>query len=135
MKPKIIVGVTIIVAALAYLIIGGFKDNAVYYLTIPELHAKTKLPVGEGLRVTGYVVPQSIDWDANKIELRFAMAEAGDTLNVFYKGIMPDQLAEAQQVVAEGQLDSTHVLVASKLLLKCPSKYEVKDQGTANRGY
>jgi cytochrome c-type biogenesis protein CcmE len=135
MKPKIVIGVLIIVVALGYLIIGGFKENAVYYLTIPEVHAKTSLQAGEGLRVSGYVVPQSIDWNADKIDLHFAMTESGDTLNVYYKGIMPDQLAEAQQVVAEGHLDSSGVLVASKLLLKCPSKYEVKNQGNYNRGY
>ncbi len=133
MKPKIIIGVLIIVAALAYLIIGGVKETAIYYLTIPELFAKSELPIGEGVRVSGYVIPESIEWSSEKIQLRFAMAEEGDTLRVLYNGIMPDQLAEAQQVVAEGIIDSTGVLVANKLLLKCPSKYDVSDQDRYDR--
>jgi len=135
MKPKIIIGVTIIVGALIYLIACGFKSNAVYYLTVPELYAKEHIPVGEGLRISGTVVPETIDWNSQNIQLNFAMAEGPDTLRVKYDGIMPDQLADAQQVVAEGKLDSTGVLHATKLLLKCPSKYEAKGQGTNNRGY
>ena len=134
MKPKIIVGTVLIIAALVYLIIGGFKETAIYYLTVPELYAKQPLPVGEGLRVSGYVVPETIDWNADEIKLTFAMAEGQDTLYVQYNGIMPDQLADAQQVVAEGKLDSSGVLLANKILLKCPSKYEVEGQ-SGNRGY
>jgi cytochrome c-type biogenesis protein CcmE len=126
MKPKMVIGVVIIIAALVYLFIGGFKDNAIYYLTIPELHAKGLGNSGEGLRVSGYVVPHTIQWDAQKVELRFVMTEQKDTLNVFYHGVMPDQLAAAQQVLVEGKLGTDGTLLASKILLKCPSKYEAK---------
>ena len=135
MKPKIVIGVVLIVTAIAYLIIGGLRDTSVYYMTIPELYAKTNIAPGEGLRITGYVIPSTIKWDAEKIELRFAMTENSDTLRVFYKGIMPDQLADAQQVVVEGALDQSRTMVANKILLKCPSKYEVKGQEPYNRGY
>ena len=43
--------------------------------------------------------------------------------------------ADAQQVVAEGHLDSSGVFYASKLLLKCPSKYETGESNPQNRGY
>ena len=42
MKPKIVIGVLVIVAALVYLVIGGFKDTAVYYMTVKELYAETE---------------------------------------------------------------------------------------------
>lgn len=125
MKPKIIIGIIIIVAALSWLILGGFTSSAVYYLSIPELLAQD-IDAGEGIRVTGYVAPESIDWDAEKIELRFKLYEQADSLDVFYAGIMPDQMRDAQQVVAEGHLDENGQFVATKLLLKCPSKYETE---------
>jgi len=124
MKPKILIGVIIIVAALGYIIIGGIKETAVYYLTVSEFRADQDLQAGDGVRLSGYVVPESIQWNPEKIELNFALYEEADTINVYYKGVMPDQLADAQMVVTEGQLTESGSLVANKILLKCPSKYE-----------
>ena len=128
MKPKIIIGMGIIIAALVFLIIGGFKETAVYYLTIPEVHAQESKYMGQGVRVSGYVIPESIDWDPGKIELAFTMQESGDSMRVFYKNVMPDQLAEAQQVIVEGKLDPQGTLQAERIMLKCPSKYEAKKE-------
>jgi cytochrome c-type biogenesis protein CcmE len=135
MKPKIVIGVLVIVAALVYLVVGGFKDTAVYYMTVKELYAEETMPLGEGVRISGYAVPESIDWNSEEIKLTFSLAEENDTLQVIYNGIMPDQLADAQQVVVEGTLENSGILTANKILLKCPSKYEVKENETYDRGY
>ena len=127
MKPKIIIGVVIIVGALIYLLASGFQDNASFYLTVSELQAKTDLTPNDGVRIQGYVNPASIEWNPEKIELYFNMNYEGDTVRVFYKGIKPDQLADAQQVVCEGHIDENGGFNANKIMLKCPSKYEVED--------
>jgi cytochrome c-type biogenesis protein CcmE len=126
LKPKIIIGTIVIIGALGYLNFSGFKDSSVYYMTVTELNQKKASLLGEGLRISGYVIPSSIDWDAERIQVRFTMFEGRDSLKVIYKGIKPDQLADAQQVLAEGKLNSQGEFQASKLLLKCPSKYESK---------
>lgn len=126
MKPKIVIGITIIVAALAFLIISGVRDSSVYYMTVSEINAKKSNLQDEGVRVSGYVIPASILWDAENIQVRFTMIEGNDSLQVFYKGVKPDQLADAQQVLAEGKLTTDGSFHAYKLLLKCPSKYEAK---------
>jgi len=128
MKPKIVIGVLVIVAALVYLIAGSFGDNTLYYMTVKEMRAKGKIAPNEGLRVNGYVVPATIKWDPEKIELRFTIAEGPDSVRVYYKGVAPDQLADAQQAVVEGKLGVDGEIKATKILLKCPSKYEVKDE-------
>ncbi len=133
MKPKIIIGVVIIIGALVYLVVSGFQDNASFYLTVSELQAKTDITPEDGLRIQGYVDPESILWDAEKIELYFNMNYEGDTIRVFYKGIKPDQLADAQQVVCEGHLTEDGGFTASKIMLKCPSKYEVDDSEQSDR--
>ena len=127
MKPKIVIGVVIIVGALIYLVASGFQDNASFYLTVAELQAKTDLTPEDGVRIQGYVDPASIAWDPEKIELYFSMNYEGDTVRVFYKGIKPDQLADAQQVVCEGHITENGGFTANKIMLKCPSKYEVED--------
>ncbi|MBN1482915.1 cytochrome c maturation protein CcmE [candidate division KSB1 bacterium] len=125
MKPKIIIGVVIIIAALGFLIFSGFKDNASYYLTVSELYAKEDITHADGIRIHGYVDPATIEWDSQAIEVYFKLYDQGDTLQVYYQGVKPDQLADAQQVVAEGYLRPDGVFQANRILLKCPSKYEV----------
>jgi len=126
MKPKILIGVGIIVVVLIFLIYSGMKDTSLYYLTVSELYAQEDEIASKGVRVSGDVVPGSIDWNPSAVELRFAMYEGGDTLQVFHKGLMPDQLAEAQQVVVEGHLGDAGLFQATTLLTKCPSKYETE---------
>ncbi len=127
MKPKIIIGMVIIVGALVVLIMTGFNDSAVYYLTVSELKARQH-DSQQGLRVSGTIDPFSINWDAENIELYFNLVENTDTLHIYYNGLIPNQLREAQHVVAEGHLRQDGVFEANKLLLKCPSKYKVKDE-------
>lgn len=134
MKPKILIGVVVIVAAISFLIFSGFKDNASYYLTVAELQAKEDLTPEDGVRIHGYVDPATILWDADAIELYFEMHDEGDTVIIYYKGVKPDQLADAQQVLAEGHLRADGVFEANKIMLKCPSKYEV-DPAAGQTGY
>jgi cytochrome c-type biogenesis protein CcmE len=129
MKPKIVVGVLIIVAALSYLIASSLKENASYYLTVSELSARSDITPQTGVRVHGIVDTGSIQWDAESIVLEFDLLDEFNTLHVIYHGIQPDQLAEAQQVVLEGRRQADGVFQAEKIMLKCPSKYETKGDG------
>ncbi len=133
MKPKIVIGVTVIIAALLYLIFASFKDNTLYYMTVRELYSQDVLPVNKGLRINGTVVPSSINWNAQKIELAFILSEGKDSLAVVYKGPAPDQLANGQPAVVEGKLDGDGVFHATKITLKCPSKYEAKAKDGASK--
>ena len=128
MKPKIIIGVVIIIVAIVFLIFSGLKETAVYYLTISEIKMKKDLPPGRALRVSGEVLPETVEWNAEKIQLRFTLVEGNDSLHVEYHGTLPDQIGDAQQVVAEGALNDGGVFVAKKILLKCPSKYEAGEE-------
>jgi cytochrome c-type biogenesis protein CcmE len=136
MKPKIVIGVLVIIAALIYLMVTGFQESSVYYLTVSEVKEKAQEMQGEGLRVSGYVDPASIKWDPARIEVHFTLIEGPDSLRVYYKGVIPDQLADAQGVLAEGKLTTDGRFDATKLMLKCPSKYEARleeDQTARNR--
>ncbi|MDZ7725745.1 MAG: cytochrome c maturation protein CcmE [candidate division KSB1 bacterium] len=124
MNLKIFIGLIIIIGAASFLIFSGVRDTFVYYTTISELKAKD-MPDERGIRVSGTIDPSSIRWQPDSLELYFKLTENDDTLEVYYHGAIPDQLSTAQVVVAEGRLNG-HNFKASKLLLKCPSKYEQK---------
>ncbi len=126
MNRKIIIGVMVILLALVYLIVGGVRDSAVYYVTVSELYENGQPTDNRGYRVTGRVVPESIHWNPDSLTLLFTLHQGGDSLKVIYHDMMPDQLADAQQAVVEGRWDGNQSFIAQKILLKCPSKYEIK---------
>ncbi len=116
----------VILLALVYLIVGGVRDSAVYYVTVSELYENGQPTDNRGYRVTGRVVPESIHWNPDSLTLLFTLHQGGDSLKVIYHDMMPDQLADAQQAVVEGRWDGNQSFIAQKILLKCPSKYEIK---------
>ncbi|MDZ7315107.1 MAG: cytochrome c maturation protein CcmE [candidate division KSB1 bacterium] len=127
MKLKVVVGVALIVGALIFLIVDGLRSSTAYYLTVSELVARGEPNSGRTLRVHGFADPRSIHYDRLGRQLTFRLFTDQDTLNVIYHGVKPDQLAEAQEVVLEGKLVDGSFR-ASKIMLKCPSKYEAKRQ-------
>ncbi len=125
---RFIVGATIIVAAVAYLVYTGIRETSVYYLTIEELLSQRQAVAGEGLRVAGRVGANSVVWNAATLDLKFRLAnfEDSDGVNVAYNGILPDMFAEGRDVIVEGTYDRDGSFHARTLLTACPSKYEAE---------
>ncbi|MGB7292301.1 MAG: cytochrome c maturation protein CcmE [Thermodesulfobacteriota bacterium] len=125
-KTKFIVAITVIAVAIAYLVYGGVNDTMIYYLTVQELKDKVPSVYKQKVRVSGKVVPGSI---RNEIDgsLEFTIADGEETLDVKYKGIVPDIFKDDVEAVVEGLYTPDNVFVASLLLAKCPTKYESTD--------
>jgi cytochrome c-type biogenesis protein CcmE len=56
--------------------------------------------------------------------LRFEITDERESLSVEYKGVRPDLLVEGTRTVVEGRYTPGGIFQATKVLLKCPSKYE-----------
>lgn len=125
-KTKFIVAITVIAVAIAYLVYGGVNDTMIYYLTVQELKDKAPSVYKQKVRVSGKVVPGSI---RNEIDgsLEFKIADGEETMDVKYKGIVPDIFKDGVEAVVEGLYTPDNVFVASLLLAKCPTKYESTD--------
>lgn len=124
-SARVIAAALVVVVAIGYLIYTGFQSTSVYYLTVSELKAKAAAPVGGGLndvRVAGIVQENSIQRSAGDPTVKFTVADAGGTLPVIYKGLVPDIFGPGIQVVVEGRYVNG-ILQASTLLAKCPSKF------------
>jgi cytochrome c-type biogenesis protein CcmE len=117
-------GGLVIVLVIVYLIASSARGTAVYALTIHELKARGSAGYGQGVRVGGTVDGSSIAWDAERQVLMFNIADDEESLAVVYQGSRPDMFRDGAQALVEGKYQETGVFVASKLLLKCPSKYE-----------
>ena len=65
------------------------------------------------------------DWSVDKAgSLVLRLSDGNTTLNVTYRGVPPQGLTKGQKIVAIGVLHPPDGLDATRLLVKCPSKYE-----------
>lgn len=109
---------------LGYLIYVLLGSSVAYYSTVAEMRDQGASIVGQHIRVSGVVSPGSVDFDAGNVTLSFTIADDEASLPVVYRGVAPDAFKPETQVVVEGKLDSSGVFQATKLMTKCPSKYE-----------
>ncbi|MDD1675106.1 MAG: cytochrome c maturation protein CcmE [Methanomicrobiales archaeon] len=52
------------------------------------------------------------------------ITDGNSSMEVYYTGVPPQSLQKGQKIVAIGLLDSDHSMNATRILTKCPSKYE-----------
>ena len=146
---KFVLGGILILGAVVFLIWSSTASTQEYFLTVDELNAKGTSVVDKNLRVSGAVIGDSIQYDANTLTLSFDVAhipadnaaletEGGlaDALHtavmdpsrarmkVVYVGPNPDLLRNEAQAIMTGHIGQDGVFYAEELLLKCPTKYE-----------
>ena len=133
MRAKFIIGGIIVAAAVVYLIASSISSSAQYYLTVKELRDKEQTMAGRNVRVSGFVVGDSITYNPQASNLSFDIVDSHDelsstvkvkTLKIVYTGPKPDLLQHEAQAVAEGKLNPDGTFAANNLLLKCPTRYE-----------
>lgn len=131
-KTQILVGLSIIVGAVLFLLISSFSQTSVYYYTVDELESINLRP-DQRIRVSGKLVKNSISYDPSGPELKFVIQsqDGNFRLNVVYHDVMPDNFMRSEEVVATGFLRGS-LFEAEQLLIKCPSKYEPETQTTNN---
>lgn len=146
---KFVIGGMLILGAVVFLIWSATASTSEYFLTIDELNAKGSSIVDKNLRVSGAVIGDTIQYDAETLTLTFEVAHvSGDNseletegglaealhqavldpsrsrMTVVYVGPMPDLLRHEAQAIVTGHLGEDGIFHADELLLKCPTKYE-----------
>ncbi len=116
-----ILGVVLLLA-FAGLTLASFKDTLTPY--VPYEKARS---LNRTVQVAGALAEGSAAYDDLSQSLLFTLeeAETGETLRIRYKGVKPANFEEAISIVAIGRYEKGEdTLVAEKLLVKCPSKYQ-----------
>jgi cytochrome c-type biogenesis protein CcmE len=132
MKPKYLLGLSLIGAAAIFLVVTGFMGNASYVLTISDLRNRSDKGVDVSARITGAVIFESVLYDIrnNQPHLEFDVVDTEDQigkqtpLRIVYEGPKPDLLQPHAQAIVEGHLGADGKFYADNLLLKCPTRYE-----------
>ncbi len=124
-KKKFLIGGGIIFLAIGYLAFVGFQSSATYYYEVSELLAQGTLVYDENVRVNGQVAPGSVEQEAQGRIIKFTITdiEGGESLPVVYQGVVPDTFKVGNDVVVEGQYNSSGTFQAHTLMPKCPSRY------------
>ena len=152
---KFVIGGVLILGAVVFLIWTATASNLQFFMTVDELNAQRQDVVDKNLRVSGAVIGDSIQYDAQNLTLSFEVAhvpadapdietEGGlaealhqavvdpsrNRMKVVYVGVKPDLLRNEAQAIMTGHLGEDGVFYAEELLLKCPTRYEeaVPDQ-------
>ncbi|MEK7317225.1 MAG: cytochrome c maturation protein CcmE [Candidatus Eisenbacteria bacterium] len=127
---KIILVSLVVMGSVAYLILSGVKQTGMQYMTVTELAQMERAPKAGGFRLDGIVAAGTIQYDQKTPRLRFRMTDGKEAVNIVYEGLMPDAFADGRDVVVEGTFEhADRTLHATKLVTKCPSKYESEALG------
>jgi len=104
----------------AYIILSSLNDNIVFFYPPSEID---KIQPNTKARVGGLVKENSIIRISNK-KILFTITDHKEDLQIEYEGILPALFREKQGIIAEGNLQTKNLFVASKLLAKHDENYK-----------
>lgn len=102
------------------LVLTAFQDSLVFFYSPSELAAKPPTP-DRRVRIGGLVEPGSLE--KNGQDIRFRITDTAKSVNVAYRGLLPDLFREGQGVVAQGTLAADGSFRANEVLAKHDETY------------
>ena len=120
-------------AGIVALVLTGMKDNAIYSKPVDELVAQKSRFAGRQVRAEGNLVHGTLTKRESPCEYRFTITKNAVEVPVrFSQCIVPDTFRDVPGmdvgVTVEGELQADNTFVATSVLAKCPSKYEMNDR-------
>jgi cytochrome c-type biogenesis protein CcmE len=119
----------LLVGGFAYLTYGGVGDNLVYFLTPEELLAKGPGVYDRPVRLGGMVVPNSVQWNADSLDLRFRLTDGKKTVLVHAHGAPPQMFRGNIGVVVEGKYTAPGIFESHNLMVKHSNEYHPPKPG------
>ena len=114
----------------AALILNAFQSNLVFFFT-PTQVEKGEAPTGRAFRIGGLVEKGTLRRDADGLTSHFVVTDTVKSMNVTYKGILPDLFKEGKGVVAEGRLGVDGQFTATQVLAKHDENYMPPEAASA----
>lgn len=119
----LLVAVVIGLSGFGYLMYGGIGDNLVYFVTPGELLARGADAYDRPIRLGGQVVPGTVRWNAEELDLRFTLQDEDGVIDVQSRKSPPAMFREGQGVIVEGRLNRSGVFESSNLMVKHSNEY------------
>ena len=119
-RLTIIVGILAAVAGATALVLNAFNSNLVFFYS-PSQVAAHEAPSGRAFRVGGMVTAGSVRRDG--VDVVFTVTDLVKSMQVHYRGPLPDLFKEGKGVVAQGKLDPDGTFTAQEVLAKHDENY------------
>ena len=104
------------------LALNAFEDNLLFFFS-PSQVVAGEAPQDHPMRLGGMVVDGSVARESDGLTVRFDLTDYGETVTVYYTGILPDLFREGQGIVSYGRLREDGVFVADQVLAKHDENY------------
>ena len=131
---KVIAASVILLSGMAFLVIAMTRSTSIRHFTPASLVEDGSKVDNQRVQVDGLIAEGSSEWDAANFKLTFAVRdrETAATVNVIYENqLKPDNFKDGGSVFVEGKYDATqNLVVATKLMTKCASKYDGAESAT-----
>jgi cytochrome c-type biogenesis protein CcmE len=118
-----VAALVIVLSGFGYLMYGGIGDNLVYFVTPAELLARGDEAYERPVRLGGQVVPGTVRWNADELDLRFTLQDEDVHVEVISRKAPPAMFREGQGVIVEGRLNRAGVFESSNLMVKHSNEY------------
>lgn len=118
-----------ILAIAAALVLSALRDSIVFFNSPTDVVEKHVAP-GTRIRLGGLVAPGSVVRGEN-LDVKFSVTDGNGSIQVTYRGILPDLFREGQGVVAEGTIDGSGLFKADSVLAKHDERYMPKEVADA----
>jgi cytochrome c-type biogenesis protein CcmE len=119
-RLAIIVGLLVAVGGATALVLNAFNSNLVFFYS-PSQVAAHEAPAGRPFRIGGMVTAGSVT--RNGVDVVFTVTDLVKSMQVHYRGPLPDLFKEGKGVVAEGKLGADGVFTAQEVLAKHDENY------------
>jgi len=111
------------------LVLYALKNNVSLYFTPTQVYNK-EAPQGRNFRIGGLVEVGSVMRRNDDLTVHFSITDNTRSMQVIYKGILPDLFKEGKGVVAQGKIEADNIFHAEEVLAKHDENYmppEAKD--------
>lgn len=138
-RIKLLVAGMVLSGAFGYLAFAGMQKGWVYFVSVEQFTSDSQQLHNQRVRVHGKVAAAGFDASKSLLTAKFNLTgNAGASMPVVYRGVIPDLFEAGRDVVVEGRCDAAGVFQADVLMTKCASKYEpdsphAKASGGSNR--
>jgi cytochrome c-type biogenesis protein CcmE len=118
-----LIAMVIVLSGFGYLVYGGIGENLVYFVTPGELLARGPEAYDKPIRLGGQVVPGTVRWNADELDLRFTLQDEDGIIEVVSRKAPPAMFREGQGVIVEGRLNRSNVFESSSVMVKHSNEY------------
>lgn len=128
-KVGLALALIIVLSSFGYLVYGNIGENLVFFHTPGELLAQGPGAYDKPFRLGGQVVPGSVQWDAEALDLRFTLQDQDGQIRVVSQKAPPAMFREGQGVIVEGRLNRDGVFESSSVMVKHSNEYRPPEDG------